>query len=58
MGEVLAAHGSHPLRDAIARHGPDLLMLAEVETMRECIAAMHRADSRTVASEESVGADA
>jgi hypothetical protein len=41
MGELLAAHGSHPLRAAIERHGPLLLtILSNADTVHDCLEAL------------------
>jgi hypothetical protein len=45
MGAVLQAHGSNPLREAIERHGPELLAMVDVETVQDCLEALRRADA-------------
>ncbi len=41
MGDVLAAHGSRPLRAAIERHRPVLLpILSKADTVHDCLAAL------------------
>ena len=41
MGELLAAHGSHPLRAAVERHGPLLLtILSNADTVHDCLEAL------------------
>lgn len=45
MGEVLLAHGSHPLCDAIERFGPEILSMVDAKTAHDCLAILRRAES-------------
>lgn len=49
MGEVLSAYGSNPLRDAIERHGSELLdILTDADSVDDCLAALRRLDTHGV----------
>ena len=45
MGAVLQVHGSNPLREAIERHGPELLAMVDAETVHDCLDTLRRADA-------------
>jgi len=45
MRDVLRARGSDALRQALERHGPDLLLLAESESVDDCVEILGRMES-------------
>jgi hypothetical protein len=45
MRDVLRARGSDALRQALERHGPDLLLLAESESVDDCVEILRRMES-------------
>ena len=45
VGQVLLAHGSHPLCDAIERFGPQILSMVDAGTAYDCLAILRQAES-------------